>query len=346
MASGTTVNAGGPVSLKTLANTDVLANADGSTKGDNSVGVGAAISINVANITNEANTEGATVTANGIDIEAGMNGGDGTTATANDPIYRWNTSGLTPEWDLVDSGSKLPTTASDKDYFFLTMANEADQPGVYQFNGTTKKWSLVALQTTITQDAALPDAGASSNQLIQIPAHQVEATSTSGASSSGDAAIAGSFAMNLTSNDTEAVLGSKGGTVPVTDTAGTGDLTLKATTQEVDTANAKATVDADSEKNNSSSDGGSGDGSKDSSGAKVGVGASIALNILTSEGARAEVENNVVVAAANNVDIEATSTRTLKTDVEAGVGFEFEGRRRAGCRPDRRREQRGDGAKR
>jgi len=308
-ASGTTISAGGGVSLKTTANTDSLANANGDTKTKTSVGIGAAISINVTNIVNKANTGGATVSANGIDIEAGV------PVNAHDPVWVYNTSAPNPSWQLVASGTALPTKPNNNDYFDLTAPSGLNAAGVYQYNSTSQSWGSAL---TVSQVASLPTTNPSSTTLDQAAAHQVYAVATSGASAGSDLVIAGSLAMNIVTNDTEAVLGAGGGTVA--DSAGTGNVTLSAYNNEVDVANAKATADGGSEKQ------GSGDSSsptesagKDSQGNSVGVGASVALNILTSTKAEAAIENGVALSGGANVTLTATSTRLVQTNVEAGT---------------------------
>ena len=95
-ADGTTVNAGGQVSLKTSANTDGIASANGDTKTSAKVGIGAGVAINSVSIVNKATTGGATITANGVDVEAGMSA-----TTGSDPIWRYTTAS---GWQPVDSG--------------------------------------------------------------------------------------------------------------------------------------------------------------------------------------------------------------------------------------------------
>ena len=253
-----TITAGGAVTLKTSANTDVLATSDGTTRSKTSVGIGAAISINVANITNRANSGGATVSANGIDIEASLPASP--EDAPSDPVYDLNTAPLVPEWDLVESGAMLPTTPDVGDYFELTAQSGLNGPGVYKYvdNGVTgKSWVLQAAPKLIPDGQSLPDPATTTDTLDQIAAHQIYATSTSGASNGSDLVVAGSLAMNVVTNDTEAVLGA-GTASNVADNAGTGDLTLSAWNNEVDLANAKATAGGESEK----PAGGSGDSSR------------------------------------------------------------------------------------
>ena len=78
---GVTVTAGGAVGVKATGDTDAKANADGSVVGAGSLGIGAAVAINLANVTVSATVgTGGTVTSDQLALEAAMNGvsGDGT----------------------------------------------------------------------------------------------------------------------------------------------------------------------------------------------------------------------------------------------------------------------------
>ncbi|MFL5862259.1 MAG: hypothetical protein ACJ780_16000, partial [Solirubrobacteraceae bacterium] len=320
-ADGTHITAEGPVTLKTAAHTTVLGESRGDTKTSAKVGIGAAVTINVINLTNTATTGAATLESSGLDIEAGM----GEIAPAYDPVWRYVTTvGIEPAWDLIDSGPQLPTAPSENEFFNLTAQSGVHAPGVYKYENThfpipplpgEDFWTL----QTVTGVDELPESAAS-NTLDQLAAHQFQAVSTSGASDGTSVVIAGSLAMNIVSqNHTEAVV--KAGSEV---TAGADDVTVTATSNETDTANAKATADGASEKKSSDSGGGTGDGSKDESGNSVGVGASVALNILTDDVVRAEVEDTATLSGGTgvnlgSVDIEALARRTVKTSVEAGV---------------------------
>src|SRR5581483_7007407 len=74
LADGLTISAGGVASAKTLAETIAEAVAKGQTVGTGSSdGIGVGVSINFADITNQATTGSAHVTATGLDVEALMN---------------------------------------------------------------------------------------------------------------------------------------------------------------------------------------------------------------------------------------------------------------------------------
>ena len=73
IANGRSVTAGGAVDIHSSANTDATADADGKATGGSSAGVGAAVAINVGNVTNEAFVgTAATVAATGLSVRADM----------------------------------------------------------------------------------------------------------------------------------------------------------------------------------------------------------------------------------------------------------------------------------
>ncbi|MEA2197047.1 MAG: mucin9, partial [Solirubrobacteraceae bacterium] len=303
-ANGTHISAGGKVSLSTTANTDAIGSARGDTDSKTAVGVGAGVAINLLSITNQASTGGTAVTGNGVEASAGMELG------ANDPIWRFNATATEPGWELVDSGTALPSSASGGDYFNLTAPAGAKPAGVYRYDGVNKKWLSQAAPGHV---GSLPDPSTSpvDGTLDQTAAHEAQAVATSGASNGSTLVLAGSVAINIVHNHTEGVFAAGSGTPTVA--AGTGDVKLSAYNNEVDVANAKATADGKSEKKS----GDSGNGSD--SGATVGIGASVSLNVLTDSHVRADIESGVALTGGANVDLEATSTRTVKTNVEAGA---------------------------
>ncbi|KAG1649189.1 hypothetical protein GQR58_029240 [Nymphon striatum] len=75
---GITVTSGGKVAVRTSANTDASASANGATSidpestGTSKVGVGVAVAINVANVDNRATVDGKVVAAGGLEISAVM----------------------------------------------------------------------------------------------------------------------------------------------------------------------------------------------------------------------------------------------------------------------------------
>src|SRR5207249_1512265 len=71
---GRAISAGGAVTIKSSANTDAAAGADGTAvaSGSDGVGVGAAIAINYVELTNSSTVGNTTITSNGLDIEAVM----------------------------------------------------------------------------------------------------------------------------------------------------------------------------------------------------------------------------------------------------------------------------------
>ena len=108
-----TIVSGGVAGAKTLAATIADALAKGETVGTGSSdGIGVGVSINLINITNKATTGIATITATGLDIEAGMN-------DKNDGRVRFYDS-TAKEWTLINRGTVLPVSPSNGDYFQLT----------------------------------------------------------------------------------------------------------------------------------------------------------------------------------------------------------------------------------
>ena len=88
----------GAVSLKTQANTDASAKANGKADEAGTVGIGAGVSVNSVHITNVATTGNATVSSNGLDVEAGMR------VLGTDHIQRFDGS----EWKTIESGAAFP----------------------------------------------------------------------------------------------------------------------------------------------------------------------------------------------------------------------------------------------
>ena len=116
------------------------------------------------------------------------------------------------------------------------------------------------------------------------------ASSTSGGGG-GKVGISGSFALNFVTTTTEAVI--KAGAVI---NAGKGDISLSASSNEVDDVVAKSKAE----------------------GGTVGVGASIGLNLLLSNPVRAEVEDTVTLNGGGSLKIGANSIRLVKTNTSAG----------------------------
>lgn len=116
------------------------------------------------------------------------------------------------------------------------------------------------------------------------------ASSTSGGGG-GKVGISGSFALNFVTTTTEAVI--KAGAVI---NAGKGDISLSASSNEVDDVASKSKAE----------------------GGTVGVGASIGLNLLLTNPVRAEVEDTVTLNGGGSLKIGANSTRLVRTNTSAG----------------------------
>ena len=151
-ADGVVINAGGVVTLKSLANTDVSANAKGDSATDGSVGVGAGVAVNAVTIVNRAETGNSTITGTGLNLTAGLTGGD-----TNDVIRRWTGSA----WEIVPEGKQLPGPSKNDLSFVRTNGGDENgdgtddgNDGLYKFDGSS--WSMDTDVTLTGTVATLP----------------------------------------------------------------------------------------------------------------------------------------------------------------------------------------------
>jgi hypothetical protein len=121
--------------------------------------------------------------------------------------------------------------------------------------------------------------------------HSFSANAQSGAGAS-NVGVAGSLALNIVTNHTEAVIKS-GATVA----AGSGDVVLRAVNTQNDAVKAASKV----------------------SGGNVGVGASIALNVLPVDVTRAEIEDTAVLTGGDDLTLVADSHHAVWTTAKAGA---------------------------
>ncbi|MBV1719790.1 MAG: hypothetical protein KMY51_07260 [Desulfomicrobium sp.] len=135
-------------------------------------------------------------------------------------------------------------------------------------------------------------AGASgTGQKLIEKTHSFSADAQSGAGAS-KVGVAGSLALNIVTNHTEAVIKS-GATVA----AGSGDVVLMAVNTQNDSVKAASKV----------------------SGGNVGVGASIALNVLPVNVTRAEIENTALLTGGDDLTLVADSHHAVWTTAKAGA---------------------------
>ena len=116
LADAAAISAGGALTLRSSANTDVKAIAKGDTAADASVGVGAGVAINKVDIVNRATTRNASVSSAGLTVEATMSTGRG-----NDAIRYWDAGA--GAWVLIEQGDELPGP-SEGDIFYKTADNK------------------------------------------------------------------------------------------------------------------------------------------------------------------------------------------------------------------------------
>ncbi len=112
LGAGVSLTATGLLTIKTSANTDASATGSGKETAAGSVGIGAGVSVNSVDLVNTATTNTATISSNGLDLEAGM------TTNGKDQIQFFNGT----DWETIDSGTALPDQPTDGEYFQLTKA--------------------------------------------------------------------------------------------------------------------------------------------------------------------------------------------------------------------------------
>ncbi|WP_159604522.1 beta strand repeat-containing protein, partial [Agromyces humi] len=152
--NGVVIASGGVVTLKSLANTDVSANAKGDSATDGSVGIGAGVAVNSVGIVNRAVTGTATITGTGLVLTAGLAGGD-----TNDVIRRWTGT----EWKIVDEGKELPGPSKDDLAYVKTNGGTGGNDGIYKFTGSD--WTIET-DTTIASGAAMPGSPSSGDYFL------------------------------------------------------------------------------------------------------------------------------------------------------------------------------------
>ena len=155
--------------------------------------------------------------------------------------------------------------------------------GIYKRTGST--WTYLG-------DGSVFPTTPASGDYFRLAEHDISAEAESGAGGDKDkVSIAGALALNLVSNHTEAIVP---GAAHIT--AATGDVTLKAKSNEEDVA--KADSDAKS--------------------GKVGIGASAAIQVLDDNITRAAIEDNAVFSGGANLEISASARRDIETEDKAG----------------------------
>ncbi len=166
----------------------------------------------------------------------------------------------------------------------------AKAPGVYKWNDGGSTWDF---QTAgpFSHGTTLPGSPSDGDYFI-LAEHDISADATSGAGGDKDkVSIAGALALNIVSNHTSALV--PGGAIV---NAGTGNVTLKAQSNEADTA--KADSDAKS--------------------GKVGIGASVSINLLDDGVTRAAIEDGATFTGGAALSITASMHHTVETEDKAG----------------------------
>src|SRR5712691_8050403 len=171
----------------------------------------------------------------------------------------------------------------------ITLVSKA--PGVYKWNNGGSSWDF---QTSgpFAHGTTFPGSPSDGDFFI-LDQHEVSAEAESGAGGDKDkVSIAGALGLNIVSNHTSAIVGG-GAHVD----AGTGEITLKAQSNEADSAKADS----------------------DAKAGKVGIGASAAINVLNAYFVRAAIENGASVSGGANLEISADSHHDVATEDKAGT---------------------------
>ena len=180
IANGVTVSSNKAMSVASTANTDAEAIADGSATGGEDAAIGAAVSINLANVTNVATIgNGANVTADGLTLSASMRNvsGDTTHTLGAHSTSGAGSEGVGAAGSFALSVGNVWTEASVKSGATVTLADGNDAGSSV---GLTK---IEAISTTVSNVKA--DAEQTGN---------------------GDLGIGASVAINITNHDTRAEL--------------------------------------------------------------------------------------------------------------------------------------------
>ena len=291
LADGITVTVNGFVAVKSQAATIADAVSHGETVGTGSSdGVGVAVSVNYAHITNKASTGTATINANGgLEVSATMRD------TNNTRARRWDATASA--WVLIERGDKLPTSGvSNGDWFDLTTKDGTNDPGVYH-----RETGVWVAKPAPGNGAAFP-ASPAADTLWRLSEHEIMAEAVAGAGKA-DVGVAGGVAINIVANErTLALIGAAPhiciGTYAGACTPSGGELKIIAKSNEL------ALVDATSRVKGASS---------------VGVGAVVATNILTSTETRAEAENTPSMVGGGAVTVDASSRREAPTTIFSGA---------------------------
>ena len=161
--------------------------------------------------------------------------------------------------------------------------------GIYKWNGTS--W-------TVQGDGSTLPATAASGDYYRLAQDEIYATAKSGAGGDKDkVSIAGALALNIVSNDTEAIIPTP---AHVTITSSTGNVTLKTLSNEEDKTN----------------------GDSNAKSGKVGIGASAAINVLTGNVTRSAIEDTSAFSCTTScgaLTISATSRHVVGTEDTAGA---------------------------
>ena len=213
IADNRTVTTSGALKLSATGNTDGIATSDGSVVGKTQkVGIGAAVSVNKVDSHNEASIgSGATVSANGVTLEANMTNVGGDT-----------TNTLDAEASSGAGGSKVGVAAS-------LALNIAD----------TSSNALIKSGTTLSPTTVNANGGDVSLTSQDFSSYTAKAVpTTTGGASGGSVGVGASVALNLITSASQAQIGSAG--VGNAGVSNAGNITISANTKGDSDAEATA----------------------------------------------------------------------------------------------------------
>ncbi|HTZ05978.1 MAG TPA: carbohydrate-binding protein, partial [Gaiellaceae bacterium] len=170
------------------------------------------------------------------------------------------------------------------------VARLAKAPGVYKWTDSTSSWDLQSTGA-ISTGADFP-ASPSTGDWFRLAEHDIDAEATSGAGGDKDKfSLAGALGLNIVHNHTDATVGG-GASV----SAGSGNVTVKAQSNEEDTAKGDSTAKS----------------------GQVGIGASVGINVLDDGVTHAAVENGATLTGGAALSVTAARHHTVTTENKAG----------------------------
>ena len=310
LPNGLVLVAGGAISLRTSANTDAKATSSGKAVHAGSAGIGAGVSVNYVELTNQASTSNTTLTGNGLHVDSVMTdvGGDKThtfEATAksgagSDDIGVAGSLALNIIIDhteaTVTSGAVVAAGTGDvsvlaENNMTATAQALADAEGGSSSVGIGASVAINVLTPNHTWAKVMDGAILTGGHDFTVKATQIQnVTTTVHAGSKGGDAISPAVAIAIVLSDTNASLGTAGSTV-----SASGNVTVQASYDGTVTTS----------------------GDADAAGDSVAVGAIVGLNIIAIDTAGTTTRS--IATTGGFVTVASSSQIHASTDVKASA---------------------------